>query len=131
MESPLPSLTAPGDTVAAAALSVDNLIASVSASFDPAVEAFHRIPGSAIVLRYIKSSYQDDPIRSLVELFLFLFVVRYLLSPKYSTSRKSTSDELTEAEIDELIQEWTPEPLAAPLTKLEQADLSSVPVLAR
>lgn len=48
---------------------------------------FHKVPGSAIFLRYVQSSYQNDPIRSAVELFLFLFAVRYLLSPKYSTSK--------------------------------------------
>ena len=46
---------------------------------------FQKIPGSAIFLRYVKSSYQNDPIRSAVELFLVLFAVRYLLAPKYST----------------------------------------------
>lgn len=50
-------------------------------------DQFQRVPGSAIVLRYIKSSYQNDPVRSAVELFLFLFAVRYLLAPKYSTKR--------------------------------------------
>ena len=49
---------------------------------------FNRIPGSAIAVRYIKSSYQDDPVRSAIELFLFLFAVRYLLAPKYSTQKK-------------------------------------------
>ena len=48
-------------------------------------EEFQKLPGSAILLRYIKSSYQNDPIRSAVELFLVLFAVRYLLAPKYST----------------------------------------------
>lgn len=48
-------------------------------------EQFHKIPGSAIFLRYVKSSYQNDPIRSAVELFLVLFAIRYLLAPKYST----------------------------------------------
>lgn len=48
-------------------------------------DQFQRVPGSAIFLRYVKSSYQDDPVRSAVELFLFLFAVRYLLAPKYST----------------------------------------------
>lgn len=47
-----------------------------------------KIPGSSIAVRYIKSSYQDDPVRSAVELFLFLFAVRYLLAPKYSTQKK-------------------------------------------
>ena len=46
---------------------------------------FEKIPGSAILARYIKSSYQNDPVRSAVELFLVLFAVRYLLAPKYST----------------------------------------------
>ena len=50
---------------------------------------FQRVPGSAIFLRYVKSSYQNDPVRSAVELFLFLFALRYLLSPKYSTQKKS------------------------------------------
>ena len=48
---------------------------------------FQKLPGSAIFLRYVKSSYQNDPIRSAVELFLFLFAVRYLLAPKYSTQK--------------------------------------------
>lgn len=50
-----------------------------------AAEQFQKIPGSAIFLRYVKSSYQNDPIRSAVELFLVLFAIRYLLAPKYST----------------------------------------------
>ncbi len=49
---------------------------------------FQRVPGSAILVRYIKSSYQNDPVRSAVELFLFLFAVRYLLAPTYSTKEK-------------------------------------------
>jgi serine palmitoyltransferase len=56
--------------------------------FTDANEQFNRIPGSAIAVRYIKSSYQDDPVRSAVELFLFLCAVRYLLAPKYSTQKK-------------------------------------------
>lgn len=52
-------------------------------------KTFQKVPGSAILLRYIKSSYQDDPVRSAVELFLFLFAVRYLLAPTYSTQKKS------------------------------------------
>ena len=54
-----------------------------------------RLPGSSIVLRYIKSSYQDDPVRSAIELFLFLFAVRYLLAPSYAQKHKGYVD-LTE-----------------------------------
>lgn len=50
---------------------------------------FQKVPGSAIFLRYVKSSYQNDPVRSAVELFLVLFAIRYLLSPKYSMQKKS------------------------------------------
>ena len=52
-------------------------------------ELFQRLPGSSIFLRYVKSSYQNDPVRSGIELFLCLFAVRYLLAPAYSTQKKS------------------------------------------
>jgi serine palmitoyltransferase len=55
--------------------------------FNDANAHFHKMPGSAIILRYIKSSYQNDPVRSAIELFLFLFAVRYLLAPTYSTEK--------------------------------------------
>jgi serine palmitoyltransferase len=61
---------------------------------------FHRLPGSSIAVRYIKSSYQDDPVRSAIELFLFLFAVRYLLAPKYSTKKKvQLTDAVCAAEV--------------------------------
>ncbi|KAF2685604.1 serine palmitoyltransferas-like protein 1 [Lentithecium fluviatile CBS 122367] len=80
---------------------------------------FHKMPGSAIILRYIKSSYQNDPVRSAIELFLFLFAVRYMLSPSYSTQKKV---KLTEEEIDELVDDWTPEPLVAAPTQFEELE---------
>jgi hypothetical protein len=49
---------------------------------------FQRIPGSAMLIRYVQSSYQDDPVRSAIELVLVLFFVRYLLAPSYSTKEK-------------------------------------------
>lgn len=64
-------------------------------SMDRAIAFFHdalinlqKIPGSSIVTRYIQSSYQDDPVRSAMELFLFLFAVYYLVSPTYSTKKE-------------------------------------------
>lgn len=90
-------------------------------------DLFHRVPGSAIFLRYVKSSYQDDPIRSAVELFLFLFAVRYLLAPKYST--KPGVVPLTEDEIDDLVDEWTPEPLVGTPSTLEQMEVDKRTVI--
>ena len=90
-------------------------------------DLFHYVPGSAIFLRYVKSSYQDDPIRSAVELFLFLFAVRYLLAPKYST--KPGVVPLSEDEIDDLIDEWTPEPLVGSRSPLEEMEVDKRPVI--
>ncbi|KAL6721146.1 serine palmitoyltransferase component [Lecanora helva] len=88
-----------------------------------------RVPGSAIFLRYVKSSYQDDPVRSAVELFLVLFAIRYLLSPTYSTQKKSYVT-LSDEEIDELVDDWTPEPLVTPQTPFEEAENEKRPVIA-
>jgi serine palmitoyltransferase len=53
------------------------------------------VPGSAMLIRYIQSSYQDDPVRSAIELILVIFFIRYLLAPSYST-HKSNFVKLTE-----------------------------------
>ncbi|KAI5779320.1 pyridoxal phosphate-dependent transferase [Geopyxis carbonaria] len=88
---------------------------------------FRRVPGSSIILRYVKNSYQNDPVRSVVELCLFLFAVRYLLAPRYSTKQKAV--DLTEHEIDELVEDWTPEPLVAAPTELETFEEERRPVI--
>ena len=48
--------------------------------------AFQKVPGSAVLIRYVRSSYQNDPVRSAIELVLVIFFIRYLLAPSYSTS---------------------------------------------
>ncbi|MCJ1471528.1 serine palmitoyltransferase component [Lambiella insularis] len=90
--------------------------------------SFQKLPGSSIVLRYVKSSYQNDPVRSGIELFLFLFALRYLLASSYSTQKKSYVT-LSEEEVDELVDEWTPEPLVAPLTPFEELENERRPVI--
>ena len=64
---------------------VDHLPETLVAILHFLAQQFHRLPGSAIFIRYVRSSYQNDPVRSAVELFLVLFAIRYLLAPKYST----------------------------------------------
>ncbi|KAF4556256.1 Aminotransferase class I and II-like protein 6 [Elsinoe fawcettii] len=93
-----------------------------------AIDHFQKIPGSSIVVRYIRSSYQNDPVRSAVELFLFLFAVYYLLRPTYSSKAK-TQIPLSDEEIDELVDDWVPEPLSAPLSAFEEAEASQRPVI--
>ena len=46
---------------------------------------FQKVPGSAMLIRYIQSSYQHDPVRSAIELILVIFFVRYLLASSYAT----------------------------------------------
>merc|ERR1712000_462616 len=89
---------------------------------------FQKVPGSAMLIRYIQSSYQDDPVRSAIELVLVIFFIRYLLSPSYAT-HTGNFVKLTEEEIDDLGDEWTPEPLVAPQTSFEEAESEKLPVI--
>ncbi|KAL1884150.1 hypothetical protein VTK73DRAFT_6819 [Phialemonium thermophilum] len=89
---------------------------------------FQQVPGSAVLIRYVRSSYQNDPVRSAIELILVIFFIRYLLSPSYSTSKQNFI-KLREDEIEELIEEWVPEPLVAPQTALEEIEAEKLPVL--
>lgn len=50
---------------------------------------FQKVPGSAMLTRYVRSSYQNDPVRSAIELILVVFFVRYLLAPSYSTHKQN------------------------------------------
>lgn len=93
-------------------------------------DTFQRIPGSAIITRYIASSYQDDPFRSLLELFLFAFAVRTLAQSRTrATTSGSNFVKLDKKEIDELVSEFTPVPLYETLTPAEVEDLNSVPTV--
>ena len=62
------NLQSVGDSAASAAKSASALI--------------NKVPGSAIVLRYIASSYQNDPIRSLLELVLFAYALYTVLKSR-------------------------------------------------
>lgn len=61
----------------------------VTVWLDAASNTFQRVPGSAVLIRYVRSSYQNDPVRSAIELILVIFFIRYLLSPSYSTSKQN------------------------------------------
>lgn len=93
-----------------------------------ASHAFQKVPGSAVIIRYVQASYQNDPIRSIFELFLLIFFIRYLLSPSYSTN-DSNYVKLSEAEIEELIDEWQPEPLVGEQTCFEELETENLPVI--
>ncbi|KIM41257.1 hypothetical protein M413DRAFT_445294 [Hebeloma cylindrosporum] len=92
---------------------------------------FDKLPGSAVIQRYVKSSHQNDPGRTLLELILFLFAIRTLLQSRTRADRTGKHFiQFSDKEIDELVDEWIPEPLAQPLTTTEQSDLAAVPIIA-
>ena len=64
-----------------------------------------------------------------MELFLVLFAIRYLLAPKYSTKNEGRFSRLSEEEIDDLVEEWTPEPLVGGMGKMEEVELERRPVI--
>lgn len=95
---------------------------------DEASHVFQKVPGSAVLIRYVRSSYQNDPVRSALELVLVIFFIRYLLAPSYSTSKKNFIP-LRDDEIDELVDEWVPEPLVGGQTALEEMESEKQPII--
>ncbi|KAG8956945.1 serine palmitoyltransferase component, partial [Tulasnella sp. 419] len=98
-------------------------------SLSHAENTFNKIPGSPILVRYIKSSYKNDPWRSLLELFLVVFAIRTVFQSRTRARREKNFVKLTEKEIDELVDEWIPEPLATPLDSFEAHELATLPVI--
>lgn len=70
-------------------MELESLQSQLSQVLQRASSSFHKVPGSAVLIRYIQSSYQNDPVRSAIELVLVLFFIRYLLSPSYSTDKQN------------------------------------------
>ncbi|ODV81190.1 serine palmitoyltransferase component [Suhomyces tanzawaensis NRRL Y-17324] len=104
----------------------DLVTASLADTFVRYLNHLEKIPGGQIILRYIKSSYKNDPIRSLFELALFIFACHYFLSSK-KKENKADIVRFSPKEIDELCKEWEPEPLVEAIQPLEKWQLKSVP----
>lgn len=100
---------------------------TLGALLSPITRIISTIPGSGVVYRYVQASYKDDPFRIVLELFLIFFTIRYLFSKRYDPQRDP--NRLTSQEMDELVDEWTPEPLVPELGDFEKEQLSKVPVL--
>ncbi|KAK0527875.1 serine palmitoyltransferase component [Tilletia horrida] len=108
----------------------DPALSWLSSALHSASGLFEAIPGSQVVARYVASSYQNDPFRSLLELALLAFAIRTLLASR-TRGQGSGSNfvKLSEREIDELVDDWNPEPLCAPLSQEENHELESVPTI--
>lgn len=127
----------------------------INSTVNSVYELIVAIPGSHLVLSYLKNAYQDDPFRIFLELFLVFFALKYMLSKKYKPQDNAVK--LTEKvyispekkngqvlgkqqplltviyiyiqEIDDLVEEWKPEPLVPPLNSLDKLNLDKAPVI--
>ena len=61
---------------------LEPLFTALSYSFTTLERNFYKIPGSAVVARYVKSSHQNDPGRTLLEVILIIFAIRTLLQSR-------------------------------------------------
>ncbi|KAJ2056536.1 serine palmitoyltransferase component [Coemansia sp. S146] len=80
-----------------------------------------------MALRYIKNSYKDDPFRTFLEVCLIGFIIWYMTKQKYNIGNNEI--ELSEKEIDELVDDWRPEPLVPELTDFERETLDKAALL--
>ncbi|KZV91357.1 PLP-dependent transferase [Exidia glandulosa HHB12029] len=117
-------------TVSAAASTLEPLFVALSYGLDTLTRAFYAVPGSAVVARYVKSSHQNDPGRTVLELVLFLFAVATLLQGRRRTDSSAKHFiKFSDKEIDELVEDWRPEPLMEPLQPEEEVELAKIPVI--
>jgi len=61
---------------------LEPLFTFLSYALIQAESAFFKLPGSHVIARYVKSSHQNDPGRTLLEILLALFAIRTLLQSR-------------------------------------------------
>lgn len=62
--------------------SVELLLGFLSRSYTTLETNFYKLPGSAVVARYVRSSHQNDPGRTVLEVILIIFAIRTLLQSR-------------------------------------------------
>ncbi|KAJ3179377.1 serine palmitoyltransferase component [Geranomyces variabilis] len=107
----------------------DSLVVAVNTTVAVAGQLYTYLPGHRILALYVRASYQNDPYRTLLEVGLIVFMVWYVLREKYKPGKKNLELPLSEKEVQELIDEWEPEPLVAPLSDVQRMDLDKAPII--
>lgn len=85
------------------------------------------LTSSSASSRYIRAIYVRSPEHVIIETFLIVFVVYIALIKR--DKPKSSGIKLTEKEIDELCDEWTPEPIVPPGVKVDLAKARPIGVV--
>ncbi|KAF5382843.1 hypothetical protein D9757_007320 [Collybiopsis confluens] len=118
--------------MASASSTLDSVVLTFAQTLSSIERGFYRLPGSGIIERYIRSSHQNDPGRTFLEIIILFLVVGTLLQSRTRADRNNGKNfiEFTDKEIDELVDDWVPEPLSKPLSEIEAAELAAVPVVA-
>lgn len=90
-----------------------------------------QIPGGDFLIHYVRKSHQDDPYRTFVEIVLILYGIYYYLSkPQQKKGLQSNEPNLSPQEVDDLIEDWQPEPIVDPtVMDLQRWRLDSIPVI--
>ncbi|KAL7328685.1 serine palmitoyltransferase component [Mucor circinelloides] len=99
----------------------------INSTVNSVYELIVAIPGSHLAINYLKNAYQNDPFRIALELFLVFFALKYMLSKKYKPNDNNV--QLTVKEVDDLVEEWQPEPLAPKLSSYDRFNLEKVPLI--
>lgn len=71
----------------------------------------------------------EDPGHVIVETALIAFIVYIMIFKKTLNPKDLSKPNLSSREIEEIIDDWTPEPLVPPLTEEEMADAARMPVV--
>ncbi|SCU86697.1 LANO_0C08900g1_1 [Lachancea nothofagi CBS 11611] len=80
--------------------------------------AVNAIPGSSYVVDYVKRSHQQDPYRTIVEVFLIIYgIIYFLRNPRKQGVQEGPK--MSTKEVDALLDEWQPEPLAQDASTVE------------
>ncbi|KAI8814308.1 pyridoxal phosphate-dependent transferase [Cladochytrium replicatum] len=104
-----------------------NLVVAVNTTYSIASGIYNSVPGASIVYKYVKASHQNDPFRTLLEGLLLAFMIWYWVAKRYKPGTEKFK--LTDKEIDELCDEWEPEPLVPELTEIQKIELERTPVI--
>jgi len=88
-----------------------------------------KIPYTTSIVKYIYNVVKANPLRILLEVFLVIFLIMYIRKDRYKITTE-LKNQLTEKEIEELIDEWEPEELVPDISDdIRKLELDSVPTL--
>jgi len=92
-------------------------------------EYSRKIPYTTSFVKYIYNVVKANPLRILLEVALVIFLIVYIRKDRYKVTTE-IRNQLTEKEIEELIDEWEPEELVPDISDdVRELELESVPTL--